>query len=297
MRVSVIVPVRDDAQRLALCLAAMWAQTLPAPSYEVVVVDDGSSDNVEAAVGAYPGMRLLRQRPAGSYAARNRGVRNTSAPVLAFTDADCTPAPDWLERALAVLDAHPGINVVAGSVEVIVPRDSRQGAVALHDALTAFPQRRFVERYGFGATANLVVRRAVFDHVGLFDATLQSGGDAQWGERASAAGHCVVYREDVRVRHPARRKIRELTEKTTRTTRGVEQIAEARGNPDPLPRAVGERLLAPWRELPQLLNDPRLARPGDRARFFGVAVFHATLVAAETVRYRAAQRLRRTRRT
>jgi glycosyltransferase involved in cell wall biosynthesis len=287
IRVSVVVPVRDDLHRLTACLDALAAQRVTG-GVEVLVVDDGSAVPVAGVLGDRPNLVVLRQSPAGSYAARNRGLRAATADVIAFTDADCVPHPDWLERALAVLDADPALDVVAGAVEVFAP-DSGWDAVALHDALTAFSQREFVERHGFGATANLIARRRVFERVGPFDATLQSGGDAEWGERASAAGCRLVYRQDVRVGHPARSTLKEVVSKLRRTTRGVEEVAARRGDADPLARAVAERLLRPWRDLPRLMADPRLTDPGLRAGVAAVSVLHAALVAAETVRYRARQ--------
>jgi GT2 family glycosyltransferase len=292
MGIAVIVPVRartdDDEGRLAGCLDALAAQTHPPD--EVVVVDDASPRDLSPLVRGRTGVRLLTVRAGadphggcGSYAARNAGLAETAAAVVAFTDADCLPRPDWLECALTALAGEPDLAAVAGAIEV--PVTPRCGAVAWYDALTAFPQRRFVERHGFGATANLVVRRAVFDAVGSFDATMRSGGDAEWGARATAGGHRIGYRDDVRVRHPPRRSARAVARKALRVTRGVEQLAAARGDADPLPRTLADRLGRPLRELPEILADRRVG-PLRAAQVFGVAVVHAALVAAETARLR-----------
>jgi hypothetical protein len=289
VRVRVVVPVRAehtaDLGRLDTCLAALDRQTLPRADREVVVVDDGSPADVPGTVAAHPGVRLLRVPARGSYAARNAGARGGAAPVLAFTDADCVPEPTWLAAALAALDAAPGLAAVAGAIDV--PVTPACGPVALHDALTAFPQREFVRRFGFGATANLVVRRAAFEAVGPFDPALRSGGDAEWGARAAAAGRPTGYRDEVRVVHPPRRAIGEVGRKAVRTTRGVEELAAARGDAEPLRHALADRLARPWRELPALLADPRVPGPARRAQVFGVALAHAGVVAAETVRSRA----------
>lgn len=284
-RVSVIVPVRDDAARLRLCLDALARQTLPVHEREIVVVDNGSCDDVDAVVRGYPGVRLVREPRRGSYAARNRGLLAASAPLLAFTDADCVPAEDWLEQGLEALRA-PEVDVVAGAIEVFFTR-GRPNAIELHDALTAFPQEHFVERYGFGATASLFTRRDVFDRVGSFDGSLQSGGDAEWGERAAAAGHRIVYRAGAVVRHPARRRLGELYEKITRITRGIEQMARARGDLTPVGRALGRHLGRPWRALPSILRDARLPGPWDKLRFFAVALLLDHLAALEIARGRS----------
>ncbi len=80
-------------------------------------MDNGSADDVAGAVAAFPEVRLLREPRRGSYAARNRGLAGTTAPLLAFTDADCLPAPDWLARGVAVLAGDPAVDLVAGRIE------------------------------------------------------------------------------------------------------------------------------------------------------------------------------------
>lgn len=142
-----------------------------------------------------------------------------------------------------------------------------------------------MERWGFAATANLVVAREVVDEVGPFRRHLQSGGDAEWGERATAAGHRVVFRDDVVVRHPARATVGELVRKARRTTRGAEQLGRDR---DALPRwhrTAAERLTRPWRGVPAL-RDRRLAPP-DRVRFLAVSALAHAVIAAEVTLVRA----------
>ena len=279
--VAVVVPVRDDP-RLTRCLDALARQTLP--PVEVVVVDDGSRRPVDPR----PGVTVVRRPPLGSYAARNAGLEQLRARELpsyvAFTDADCLPQPTWLERAVAALEDDPSAAAVTGPIEVF-PHGPRPGAVELYDALTGFPQREFVERWGFGATANLVVRRAALEAVGPFRDHLQSGGDAEWGERAAAAGHRTVFRDDVIVRHPARDSLVEILRKARRTTRGAEQLGRDRGTLPPWFALATERLTRPWRGVP-LLRDGRLS-PVDRVRAFGVAVVVHAVIAAEIVRVRA----------
>jgi glycosyltransferase involved in cell wall biosynthesis len=155
--VAVVVPVHDDPGRLARCLDGLAAQTV---ACEVVVVDDGSAPALRPDLTGRRGVRLVEQANAGSYAARNAGLATTATDVVAFTDADCLPAPEWLARGLAVLQG--GADVVAGHIEVCTST-SRPGAIELFDAVTAFPQEQFVRQWGFGATANLLVRRAAFD--------------------------------------------------------------------------------------------------------------------------------------
>jgi glycosyltransferase involved in cell wall biosynthesis len=214
--VSVIVPVRNDAAGLDRLLAALAGQTLRSP-YEVIVIDDASTDLTLERVAARPHVlyRRLAQR-SGSYAARNAGVEMASAEILAFTDADCMPSPTWLERGLAALD--PTIDLVAGRVAVELP--SRPTAAALVDAIRFLDQEAYAQG-GYGATANLFVRRSVFERVGGFNSRLRSGGDREFGLRATDAGSTIRYAQDALVMHESRSTMRALAVKSMRIGRGM----------------------------------------------------------------------------
>ena len=154
--VSVIVPARDAETTLARTLDALGAQRLDVP-YEVIVVDDGSRDATAEIVRAHSTVaRLAATRGGeGPGAARDRGADEARAPVLAFTDADCFPTTDWLARGLAALE---DVDLVQGAVE---PDPTA--------ARTPFDRTVMVDRErGLYQTANLLVRRSVFDGVGGF---------------------------------------------------------------------------------------------------------------------------------
>ncbi len=114
MRVSVIVPVYNDACNLRRCLTALAARP---PGCEVLVVDDGSTDD-SSSVAATFGARVLRlEANRGPAAARNHGARHAHGEILFFVDADVVLAPGALERAGATFAAHPGLAAVFGSYD------------------------------------------------------------------------------------------------------------------------------------------------------------------------------------
>jgi glucosyl-dolichyl phosphate glucuronosyltransferase len=121
MRVSVIVATWNRAELLARCLRALAAQTLPADQFEVLVVDNNSSDDTRAVVEASgPPVRYLFEARQGVSAARNTGLRAAAAPVVAFTDDDVVVPPDWLEALLARLETLPPEAAgVGGEVEPV----------------------------------------------------------------------------------------------------------------------------------------------------------------------------------
>jgi glycosyltransferase involved in cell wall biosynthesis len=219
VRVSVIVPVRNRAAGLRALLDALAAQTLR--DHEVVIVDDASTD-ATAAVAEAAGARVVRApRRGGAYVARNLGLDAAHAEVLAFTDADCRPEPDWLERGLAALE---GADLVAGHVEL--PLRERPSTAELIDAARHLHQERNAA-YGFGATANLFARRSAFERAGRFDESLSTGGDLEFGLRSRVAGLRLVYAADAVVEHEPRRTGREVARKAARLGRGRAALAAA----------------------------------------------------------------------
>jgi glycosyltransferase involved in cell wall biosynthesis len=266
--VSVIIPVYNDAARLRRCLLALAEQTYP--RYEVIVVDNGSADDVAAAVAGLPFVRLCAEARPGSYAARNAGLAQARGDLLAFTDSDCVPEPGWIAAGVARLQAAPGCGLVAGSIALFCA-GPRPTPVELYECLTAFPQQEYVERDHYGATANLFTTRAVMERVGPFAAALTSGGDREWGQRVHAAGLPLIYADEVRVGHPARRSFGELARKIARVTNGIERLrARQPGSFRPFARAVVKDLLPPAAKLGRIWRDRRLGGAATRAQVAGV---------------------------
>jgi glycosyltransferase involved in cell wall biosynthesis len=106
---SIIIPTFNGASRIGSCLEALIPQVM-GRNIDILVVDDGSTDNLAAVVRRYPGVRLITQINAGPAAARNRGALEARGEILLFTDDDCVPMPDWLNAMLKPFDDP---NVVA----------------------------------------------------------------------------------------------------------------------------------------------------------------------------------------
>ncbi len=220
--VSVIIPVLNDAERLQLCLHALMQQTYRRDRYEVIVVDNDSEDKLAIAqvVSQFEAIRLVVELAPGSYAARNRGIALARGEVLAFTDADCIPASDWLEQGVRVLLATPNCGLVAGKIDLFFQDVHHPTPIELYESVTAFPQATLLAQEKGGATANVLTWRALFEQVGLFDPMLRSRGDLEWGQRVFAAGYQQVYAEAAIVQHPARDSLTQLYRRTTRLAGG-----------------------------------------------------------------------------
>lgn len=218
LRVSVVVPAFRDDGALRDCLDALRQQDVPRSWYELVVVNNAPEPIAEDIADKADAV-LHESRP-GSYAARNCGIQHARAPILAFTDADCRPREDWLRNAVAAIEA--GNPRVAGRIELTYQGDRLTWA-EIYEKACAFDQEGYAAG-GAAATANMVAERSCFDRAGLFDASLMSGGDMEWGWRAASHGIPIAYAAEVVVRHPARHEIRQLLGKARRVARGTARL-------------------------------------------------------------------------
>jgi glycosyltransferase involved in cell wall biosynthesis len=96
---SIIIPTFNGASRIGNCLQALLQQTA-GKDVEILVVNDGSTDNTAEVVEHYPGVRCITQSNAGPAAARNRGAADARGAIILFTDDDCVPLPNWLDAML-----------------------------------------------------------------------------------------------------------------------------------------------------------------------------------------------------
>ncbi len=110
-RISVVVPVKNDARELDLCLSALTGQTIPA--LEIIVVDNDSSDD-SALVALRHGAIVIPERKMGIWAAAATGFDHATGDIIARCDADSRPGDDWLERIASELDAHPEAAAITG---------------------------------------------------------------------------------------------------------------------------------------------------------------------------------------
>lgn len=216
--VSIIIPVYNDSARLKLCLEALEAQDYPDDLYEVVVIDNNSSEPVAPVTGPFARVKLVHESQPGPDAARNTGLTNASGEYFAFTDSDCIPYPDWLRKGVEKLLANPEAGLIGGRVDVF-PQDPNQlTLVELYESVFAFPTKLNITAHHFMPTCNMFTTRQVFDKVGEFDSDLKTPGDEEWGQRVHSHGLPLIYDDDIAIRHPARRTYAALHKKIKRIT-------------------------------------------------------------------------------
>jgi glycosyltransferase involved in cell wall biosynthesis len=225
--ISVIIPVWNSPDLIAKCLTAIGVQTYPRDRFEVLVVDNGSTDETAAVARSFPFVTLLSEPNPGSYRARNLGLNSARGEYVAFTDADCVPAPEWLAMAARAAIQHPGAGVLAGHIELFRADLSSSQACEKYEYAFTFDQARNAN-HGVCVTANWVSRRTTLLALGGFDDGLKSGGDWDLCRRIRAAGRPIVYVPEMRVGHPFRGNLARLAAKRRRTIGGQWRTTTAR---------------------------------------------------------------------
>jgi glycosyltransferase involved in cell wall biosynthesis len=173
-RVSVIIPAYNESRYLPLCLDALGRQTVPRDQFEIIVVDNGSTDGTQDIARARAD-RLLEMPRVTVAALRNHGARHAGGSILAFLDADCIPVETWLEEGLR---SAAQVRSVTG-YEYEIPKEA--GWIADAWFCVRDPGRAEVTHINSG---NLVLPQDLFDEIGGFDEALATGEDTEFCARA-----------------------------------------------------------------------------------------------------------------
>jgi GT2 family glycosyltransferase len=225
---SVIVSTRDRPADIVDCVRSILA--IPDDGFELVVVDQSRPDahrQAVAAVPAHPRLRWVPSDTRGLSVSRNIGVAATRAPIIAFTDDDCRVPPDWLSGLRQAFATDGDLALLFGRV-VLSAEDRARGYAAEFDPPV---DREFLHapdaRVPWGVGANMAVRRAVFDRVGVFDPLLGAGAPFRAAEEIDLTLRVLAQR--MKVKHTRQVEVVHL---------GVREGAEA----SRIMRAYGEGL-------------------------------------------------------
>jgi glycosyltransferase involved in cell wall biosynthesis len=191
-RISVVVPFHDSEAYIQECATALLAQRYPRDRFEIVMIDNNSTDRSATIVSRCPGVRLLSEPTPGAYAARNRGIRESSGDIIAFTDSDCTPDPAWLDAIAAAL-ASPEICVAQGRLRFAFESPGLAMMADYEAAKAAYTFSSGRREIYYAYTNNMAVRRSMFDKAGPFE-EWQRGADVVFMQRVIDAYSCGVIR-------------------------------------------------------------------------------------------------------
>lgn len=223
-RVSVIVPHYNDLAGLDLCLADLEKQSYPL--HEIIVVDNNSPVGLDAVAAVVRDRaKLVVEMEKGAGPARNGGARAATGEVLAFTDSDCRPEPDWVLHGVEGLAQW---DFVGGHIKVLVDDPRRMTPTEAFETIFAFNNERYIKRLGFTGSGNLFCAKTLFDHVGGFRPAVSE--DVEWSQRAGAMGYRLGYAPRAVVGHPARRNWEDLVKKWRKTNREAFLLSATRKN-------------------------------------------------------------------
>ncbi|MBD2091772.1 glycosyltransferase [Microcoleus sp. FACHB-1515] len=229
--VSVVIPLYNAAADLDGLLHCLALQDYPIDRVEYLLVDNASRDRTAAllqAAAQQSHLRLLSQpQIQSSYAARNVGIQAASGEIIAFTDADCRPKSNWLSRLVAPF-VDRTVGLVAGEVTALPGRTILE---QFADRQAFLSQRHtLAHSHPYGQTANLAVRRSIFEQIGLFRPYLTTGGDADFCWRVQQQTDWrLTFAPDAIVQHRHRSRLPELRQQWQRYGQSNRYLHELHG--------------------------------------------------------------------
>lgn len=185
-KVSVIIPTYNRASMIIECIESVFNQIFT--DFEIIIVDDGSSDNTEAVLRPYlDRITYIRQENKGNAAARNTGIEVAKGEFVAFLDSDDLWLPDKLEKQVRYLEDHPDIDMVCGN-GVIFGNTKDAGRLLIPNKRAKPLEKNGVTLKGDFMKSSvrcstIVIKKGVLEELGGFDANLRVCVDGDFSLR------------------------------------------------------------------------------------------------------------------
>lgn len=216
MKYSIIVPTYNEEDNIKNLIESLLNLKVNGFEYEVIIVDNNSTDNTKKVILKYP-VIYLKEKKKGSYAARNKGVKEARGKYVCFVDGDCVVSPDWLYEIDKLLE-YGNAEIIAGNIQ---KHGGSNNIYALYDDLCFLNQEKMVKNNNAAVTANLVVSKVVFDKIGLFNSTMLTGGDIAFVKKATSNGFILEYTKKAIVYHKKRDTFKDIDQKLYRLSSNI----------------------------------------------------------------------------
>ncbi len=195
--VSLYIPCFNVQATIGDCIQGLLKQTYPPD--EILVIDDGSSDRTAEIASGYPVKVIRHERNKGLAAARNTGIKNSRNELVAFVDADCIPAPEWLERLVVCLEDE-AVALAGGRLTEGVLLSSADRWRAAHMCQHWGESPRRDPEFIFGHDG--LVRKSALEKAGWYNETYRTNGeDVDISRRLGACGFSLMYEPAAVVKH------------------------------------------------------------------------------------------------
>ncbi len=233
-RVSVVIAARNADTTIGRCLAALKAQVHP--SFEVILVDDGSKDDTLRTARAFPGVRVITLKWGGPSRARNIGVRAAHGEIVAFTDADCVAHPDWLAELCRFFD-DPNVAGAGGDQASPADESPRGRRVQeffrtigfMTDYIKPNTASGEIRETTHNPSCNSAYRKSVFEKVGGFSEDQFPGEDFELDLKLKRFGYQLVYNPAAVVGHYRPQSLRALASMMKRYGAGERRLVQKYG--------------------------------------------------------------------
>ncbi len=203
-QISIIIPTYNAERYIENCLRSIMTQDYSLDNVEIIIADNCSTDNtIEVIKNLDFKIKIVKECTYlhSPYSARNRGFEQSSGDIIVLLDSDCIPDKNWLAEGINALLTMPA-DLVGGKVSFSY---SNEYSIAeMYDSIMNIKMKESIEKHRCAKTANLFIKRTVFDTIGLFPEGVRSGYDVIWTRKATGRGLKLSYCGDAVVHKPAR---------------------------------------------------------------------------------------------
>lgn len=199
--ISVIVPFFNEEKHIEKCVKGLLHQNYPKSSYEIILIDNNSTDNSLNIAKKYPSIKVIQEKRKGSYSARNSGMRIANGDIIAFTDSDCIPDPGWLQTIQSEM-ALNDIGILLGAHSINSKSKILSLLIDYGNERSKYVFNSNNKKIYYGQTNNMAVLKNIFDIYGLF-IERERGSDTIFVQRClkDNPSSFVKYSEKMIVQH------------------------------------------------------------------------------------------------
>lgn len=204
LKISVVIPAYNEEKTIARTLRSLVEQSLPTDEYEIILVDNNSTDNTVKIAETFPGITIIHEATPGVGAARRRGWQAARADIIASTDADCEAPKHWLRKMVGYFANHTDV-VAISSGYLFYDRDFFINSIVRIFERSLVALSWFLAGGVMALTANnMAVRKGVYDKTPGIDADLKFGEDLNLAKKLHPYGE-IKWVFNNRVKTSARR--------------------------------------------------------------------------------------------